>query len=143
PENNTALEGLYLSNGMYCTQCEAEGFRRITFFPDRPDVLSRFTTTLHADKTRYLLLLSNGNPVHSEEEEGGRHCMVWEDPYPKPCYLFALVAGDLACLEEGYTTFSGRRVALRLYAEHRDLEKLKIALYALKSAMYWDEYVYG
>ena len=123
PEKNTALDGLYRSNGMYCTQCEAEGFRRITFFPDRPDVLARFTTTVRADKKRYPLLLSNGNPV-DQGEDGDRHWVTWEDPFPKPCYLFALVAGDLACLGDSYTTGSGRQVSLRLYAEHRDLDKL-------------------
>ncbi|MBL7249424.1 aminopeptidase N [Alloalcanivorax sp. C16-2] len=143
PEKNTALEGLYRSNGMYCTQCEAEGFRRITFFPDRPDVLSRFTTTIHADKSAYPLLLSNGNPVDAGEEEGDRHFATWEDPFPKPCYLFALVAGDLACLSDTFTTASGREVALRLYAEHRDLDKLDHAMDSLKRAMAWDEQVFG
>ncbi|MBF5057922.1 aminopeptidase N [Alcanivorax sp. 521-1] len=143
PENNTALEGLYRSNGMYCTQCEAEGFRRITFFPDRPDVLSRFTTTIHADKSAYPLLLSNGNPVDAGEEQGGRHYATWEDPFPKPCYLFALVAGDLACLSDTFITASGREVALRLYAEHRDLDKLDHAMDSLKRAMAWDERVFG
>jgi len=143
PEKNTALEGLYRSNGMYCTQCEAEGFRRITFFPDRPDVLSRFTTTIHADKSAYPLLLSNGNPVDAGDEEGGRHFATWEDPFPKPCYLFALVAGDLACLSDTFTTASGREVALRLYAEHRDLDKLDHAMDSLKRSMAWDEKVFG
>lgn len=143
PESNTALEGLYRSNGMYCTQCEAEGFRRITFFPDRPDVLSRFTTTIHADRATYPLLLSNGNPVDSGDEEGGRHFATWDDPFPKPCYLFALVAGDLACLEDSFRTASGRDVALRLYAEHRDLDKLGHAMDSLKRAMAWDEQVFG
>ena len=142
-ESNTALEGLYRSNGMYCTQCEAEGFRRITFFPDRPDVLSRFTTTIHADRAAYPLLLSNGNPVDSGDEEGGRHFATWDDPFPKPCYLFALVAGDLACLEDSFRTASGRDVALRLYAEHRDLDKLGHAMDSLKRAMAWDEQVFG
>ncbi len=143
PESNTALEGLYRSNGMYCTQCEAEGFRRITFFPDRPDVLSRFTTTIHADKAAYPLLLSNGNPVDGGDEDGGRHFATWDDPFPKPCYLFALVAGDLACLEDSFRTASGRDVALRLYAEHRDLDKLGHAMDSLKRAMAWDEQVFG
>ena len=142
PEKNTALEGLYMSNGMYCTQCEAQGFRHITFFPDRPDVLSRFRTTVRADKQRYPLLLSNGNPV-AQGEEGERHWVTWEDPFPKPCYLFALVAGDLACLEDVFTTVSGREVALRLYAEHRDLDKLDHAMESLKNAMRWDEQTYG
>ncbi|PKM23146.1 MAG: aminopeptidase N [Gammaproteobacteria bacterium HGW-Gammaproteobacteria-14] len=142
PRQNTALEGLYVSNGMYCTQCEAEGFRRITFFPDRPDVLSRFTTTVRADKSRYPLLLSNGNPIEQGEEEG-RHWVTWEDPFAKPCYLFALVAGDLACLEDRFTTLSGRSVALRIYAEHQDLDKLDFAMDSLKRSMRWDEQVYG
>ena len=142
PEKNTALDGLYRSNGMYCTQCEAQGFRHITFFPDRPDVLSRFRTTVRADKKRYPLLLSNGNPVE-QGEEGDRHWVTWEDPFPKPCYLFALVAGDLACLEDSYTTGSGRQVSLRLYAEHRDLDKLDHAMLSLKNAMRWDEDTYG
>ncbi|MCC1497176.1 aminopeptidase N [Alcanivorax sp. 1008] len=142
PRSNTALEGLYVSKGMYCTQCEAEGFRRITFFPDRPDVLSRFTTTVRADKSRYPLLLSNGNPV-AEGEEDGRHWVTWEDPFAKPCYLFALVAGDLACLEDTFTTTSGRSVKLRIYAEHHDLDKLDFAMDSLKRSMLWDEQVYG
>jgi aminopeptidase N len=142
PASNTALEGLYVSKGMYCTQCEAEGFRRITFFPDRPDVLSRFTTTVRADRQRYPLLLSNGNPV-AQGEEGSRHWVTWEDPFAKPCYLFALVAGDLACLEDRFVTMSGRTVLLRIYAEHRDLDKLDFAMGALQRSMRWDEEVYG
>lgn len=143
PQQNTALEGLYKSDGMFCTQCEAEGFRRITFFPDRPDVMSVFTTTLVADKTRYPVLLSNGNPVASGDADGGRHWVTWEDPWPKPSYLFALVAGDLALLEDHYTTASGREVALRIYAERKDLDKLDHAMVSLKNAMRWDEQVYG
>ena len=142
PEKNTALEGLYMSKGMYCTQCEAEGFRRITFFPDRPDVLSRFTTTVRAERARYPLLLSNGNPV-AQGEEGDRHWVRWEDPFAKPCYLFALVAADLACLEDTFVTCSGRQVALRIYAEQRDLDKLGHAMDSLKRAMRWDEETYG
>ena len=142
PENNTALEGLYVSRGMYCTQCEAEGFRRITFFPDRPDVLSRFTTTIRADRQRYPVLLSNGNPVRQGEEQG-RHWVTWEDPVPKPCYLFALVAGDLAHIEDAFETASGRQVALRIYAEAHDLDKLGHAMDSLKRSMEWDERVYG
>ena len=143
PQDNTALEGLYKSDGMFCTQCEAEGFRRITFFPDRPDVMSVFTTTLVADKVRYPVLLSNGNPVASGEADGGRHWVTWEDPWPKPSYLFALVAGDLALLEDHYTTASGRVVTLRIYAERKDLDKLDHAMTSLKNAMRWDEEVYG
>lgn len=142
PENNTALEGLYVSRGMYCTQCEAEGFRRITFFPDRPDVLSRFTTTVRADRNAYPVLLSNGNQVASGQE-GDRHWVTWEDPFAKPCYLFALVAGDLAFIEDEYITVSDRVVTLRLYAEDRDLDKLGHAMDSLKHAMDWDERVYG
>lgn len=143
PHENTALEGLYKSDGMFCTQCEAEGFRRITFFPDRPDVMSVFRTTIVADKARYPVLLSNGNPVDSGEDEGGRHWVTWDDPWPKPSYLFALVAGDLALLEDRYTTASGREVALRIYAERKDLDKLDHAMQSLKHAMRWDEKVYG
>lgn len=142
PEKNTALEGLYVSKGMYCTQCEAEGFRHITFFPDRPDVLSKFTTTVRASKAEYPLLLSNGNPV-AQGEDGERHWVRWEDPFAKPCYLFALVAGDLACLEDSFVTCSERTVALRIYAESRDLNKLGHAMDSLKRAMRWDEEVYG
>jgi len=143
PQENTALEGLYKSDGMFCTQCEAEGFRRITFFPDRPDVMSIFTTTLVADRERYPVLLSNGNPVASGEADGGRHWVTWEDPWPKPSYLFALVAGDLAQLEDRFTTASGREVVLRIYAERKDLDKLDHAMASLKNAMRWDEEVYG
>ncbi|WP_010325349.1 aminopeptidase N [Marinobacterium stanieri] len=143
PHENTALEGLYKSDGMFCTQCEAEGFRRITFFPDRPDVMSIFRTTLTADKSQYPVLLSNGNPVASGDAEEGRHWVTWEDPWPKPAYLFALVAGDLALLEDSFTTCSGREVALRIYAEHKDLDKLEYSMTSLKNAMRWDEEVYG
>ena len=143
PHENTALEGLYKSDGIFCTQCEAEGFRRITFFPDRPDVMSIFRTTLTADKGRYPVLLSNGNPVDSGETSEGRHWVTWEDPWPKPAYLFALVAGDLALLEDSFVTSSGREVALRIYAERKDLDKLDFAMASLKNAMRWDEDVYG
>ncbi|GAA0784415.1 aminopeptidase N [Marinobacterium sediminicola] len=143
PHENTALEGLYKSDGMFCTQCEAEGFRRITFFPDRPDVMSIFRTTLVADKALYPVLLSNGNPIESGEDGEGRHWVTWDDPWPKPSYLFALVAGDLAMLEDRYTTTSGREVALRIYAEPKDLDKLDYAMQSLKNAMRWDEDVYG
>lgn len=143
PETNTALEGLYKSDGMFCTQCEAEGFRRITFFPDRPDVMSVFSTTVEADKTLYPELLSNGNPVQSGVSEGNRHWVTWEDPFPKPAYLFALVAGDLQHIEDSYTTASGREVALKIYAEAKDLDKLNYAMTSLQNAMKWDEEVYG
>ncbi len=110
PKANTALEGLYLSNGMLCTQCEAEGFRKITYFLDRPDVMTLFTTTLIGDKDRYPVLLSNGNKVAQGELPDNRHWVTWEDPFKKPCYLFALVAGQLECLEDRFTTQSGRDI---------------------------------
>ncbi|WP_409522806.1 aminopeptidase N [Nitrincola sp. MINF-07-Sa-05] len=143
PQTNTALEGLYLSDGMFCTQCEAEGFRRITFFPDRPDVMSVFTTTIEADKQAYPILLSNGNAVAQGDADNNRHWVTWEDPFPKPSYLFALVAGDLSCLEDSYTTLSGRRVKLQIFAEKKDLDKLDHAMRSLQNAMRWDEEVYG
>ncbi|MFC6668844.1 aminopeptidase N [Marinobacterium aestuariivivens] len=144
PQDNTALEGLYRSDGMYCTQCEAEGFRRITFYLDRPDVMSVFTTTVEADARRYPVLLSNGNPVASGSlEDEGRHWVTWQDPFPKPAYLFALVAGDLAHIERPFKTASGRDVTLRIYAESRDLDKLDHAMESLVKAMRWDEKVYG
>ncbi len=143
PEKNTALEGLYVSKGMFLTQCEAEGFRRITFYPDRPDVMARFRTTLEADRERFPLLLSNGNPVAREELPNGRHRVTWEDPFKKPCYLFAMVAGELACREDFFTTCSGRRVKLQFFTEARDLDKVEHALESLKRAMRWDEEKYG
>jgi aminopeptidase N len=143
PEANTALEGLYLSDGFYCTQCEAEGFRRITFYIDRPDVMSVFTTTLVADKNAYPVLLSNGNPVDQGDSEEGRHWVTWEDPFKKPAYLFALVAGDLQKVQDHFTTVSGRKVTLEIYADQKDLDKLHHAMESLKAAMKWDEEVYG
>jgi aminopeptidase N len=143
PVDNTVLEGLYRSGSMLCTQCEAEGFRRITFFPDRPDVLSRFTTTLVADPQRYPVLLSNGNLIDRTELADGRLKVTWRDPFPKPCYLFALVAGDLFCREDAFTTASGRCIDLRLYVEHHNRDKCDHALHALKQAMHWDEDTYG
>ncbi|MBR9885143.1 MAG: aminopeptidase N [Oceanospirillales bacterium] len=143
PQSNTALEGLYKSDGMFCTQCEAEGFRRITFYPDRPDVMSVFRTTVVAERARYPVLLSNGNPVELGDEDDGRHFVTWEDPFPKPAYLFALVAGDLAVLEDSYTTASGRSVKLQIFADSKDLDKLDHAMLSLKRAMQWDEQVYG
>src|SRR5690606_28870134 len=123
PESNTALEGLYKSSGMFCTQCEAEGFRKITYYLDRPDVMSKFTTTLSAEQHRYPVLLSNGNPIASGAEEGGRHWATWEDPFKKPAYLFALVAGDLWCVEDTFTTMSAREVTLRIYVEPENIDK--------------------
>jgi len=143
PDKNTALEGLYVSGGMFCTQCEAEGFRRITFFPDRPDVMARYTTTLVADKSRYPVLLSNGNPVEQGEMDDGRHWARWQDPFPKPSYLFALVAGDLYCQEDSFQTCSGRDVALKIFVEHENRHKCDHALQSLKQAMKWDEETYG
>ncbi len=143
PETNTALEGLYASGGMLCTQCEAEGFRKITFYPDRPDVMARFVTRLEADKARYPVLLSNGNLIAAGDLPGGRHFVTWSDPFPKPAYLFAAVAGDLACKTDEYITVSGRRVALRIYVEPHDLPKVDHAMESLKKAMAWDEQVYG
>lgn len=143
PQNNTALEGLYKSDGMFCTQCEAEGFRRITFYPDRPDVMSVFRTTVEADKAAYPVLLSNGNPVERGDLDDGRHFVTWEDPFKKPAYLFALVAGDLAHIEDTFTTQSGRDVRLQIFAESKDLNKLQYAMTSLQKSMRWDEEVYG
>ena len=143
PKRNSTLKGLYESNGILCTQCEAEDFRRITFFPDRPDVLARYTTTIRAARAEYPILLSNGNLVASGELDGGRHFARWEDPFPKPSYLFALVAGDLACLEDAFTTASGREVTLRIYSEPHNIGRCGHAMASLVKAMRWDEEVYG
>ncbi len=143
PQKNTALEGLYQSAGMFCTQCEAEGFRRITWYLDRPDVMACFTTSITADKAKYPVLLSNGNPIESKELPDGRHMMSWHDPFPKPCYLFALVAGDLCHIEDSYTTASGRNVVLQIYVEPENIDKCEHALQSLKKAMVWDEQNYG
>ncbi|HUJ03939.1 MAG TPA: aminopeptidase N [Rhizomicrobium sp.] len=143
PAANTALEGLYVSDGMFCTQCEAEGFRHITYFLDRPDVLAVYTTRIEAGKAKYPILLSNGNLTDSGDLPGGRHFAVWNDPFPKPCYLFALVAGDLGVLKDEFTTMSGRKVALRIYVEHGNEERAAYAMDSLKRAMRWDEETYG
>lgn len=143
PETNTALEGLYKSGSMFCTQCEAEGFRKITFYLDRPDVMSQFTTTLTADRQRYPILLSNGNPVASGSEDDGRHWATWQDPFKKPAYLFALVAGDLWCVEDTFVTMSQREIALRIYVEPENIDKVQHAMNSLKKSMRWDEEVYG
>ncbi len=143
PQDNTALEGLYLSRGLYCTQCEPEGFRRITFFPDRPDITAVYRTRIVADKARCPVLLSNGNLVGEGELPHGRHWAEWHDPFAKPSYLFALVAGDLACAEDRFTTRSGRDVALRLYVERGKENRCAHALAALKKAMRWDEKRFG
>lgn len=143
PESNTALEGLYKSGSMFCTQCEAEGFRKITYYLDRPDVMSKFTTTLSAEQHKYPVLLSNGNPIASGPEEGGRHWATWEDPFFKPAYLFALVAGDLWAIEDTFETMSKREVALRIYVEPENIDKCQHAMDSLKKSMRWDEEVYG
>jgi len=143
PQHNTALEGLYRSGGNFFTQCEPEGFRRITYHPDRPDVLGRFTTTIEADRARYPVLLSNGNCIAEGDAGDGRHFVTWQDPFPKPSYLFALVAGDLACVEDEFVTRSGRRVPLRLYVRPGDEPKGPHALKSLKKAMAWDERTFG
>ena len=143
PKANTALEGLFLSNGMLCTQCEAEGFRKITYFLDRPDVMAKFTTTLIGDKDRYPVLLSNGNKIAQGELAGNRHWVTWEDPFNKPSYLFALVAGQLDCIEDSFITQSGRTISLQIFVEKHDLDKCAHAMQSLKNAMRWDEEVYG
>jgi aminopeptidase N len=143
PSANTQLSGLYRSNGTYCTQCEAEGFRRITYFPDRPDVMAVYTTRIEADKRETPVLLSNGNLVESGDTQDGRHFAVWHDPHPKPSYLFALVGGDLACVEDRFLTMSGRNVTLRIYIEHGKEDRTAYAMDSLKRAMRWDEDVFG
>ncbi|WP_044562647.1 aminopeptidase N [Azospirillum sp. B4] len=145
PQDNTALEGLYKSSGNYCTQCEAEGFRKITYFLDRPDVMARYTTTIEAEQARYPVLLSNGNLTASgpSATEPGRHWARWEDPWPKPCYLFALVAGTLVHIEDRFATRSGRDVTLRIYVEPGNEAKCGHAMESLKKSMKWDEDVYG
>ncbi len=143
PQDNKALTGLYRSNDLFCTQCEAHGFRRITYYQDRPDVMASFTTTIVGDKTKYPLMLSNGNPTQQGDMEGNKHFVTWEDPFKKPCYLFALVAGDLALVKDTYTTSSGRSVDLELYIEHGDEDKCAHAMESLKKSMAFDERVYG
>ncbi|TKB50417.1 aminopeptidase N [Ferrimonas sediminicola] len=139
PANNTALEGLYKSEGTFCTQCEAEGFRRITYYLDRPDVLARYTTRIEADRAAYPYLLANGNQVESGELPDGRHFATWVDPFPKPSYLFALVAGDFDLLEDSFTTASGRDVALQLFVDKGQKHRGHHAMASLKRAMKWDE----
>ncbi len=143
PQDNSKLMGLYASGGLLCTQCEAEGFRRITFFPDRPDVLSRYSVRMAADKALYPVLLANGDPVEQGELPGGRHWARWNDPFPKPCYLFALVAGDLACNADRFVTMSGREVQLGIWVREADLPRTAHAMQALRNSMAWDERVYG
>ncbi|PLX86784.1 MAG: aminopeptidase N [Desulfuromonas sp.] len=143
PEGNSALEGLYRSSGIYCTQCEAQGFRKITYYPDRPDVMARFSTTLIADPVACPILLSNGNLVSSTTLDDGRSKVVYDDPFPKPSYLFALVAGRLSAIEDSYRTRSGREVKLQIFVEESNLDQCQHAMRSLKHAMNWDEKVYG
>ncbi len=143
PEKNTALSGLYKSSGNFCTQCEAEGFRRITYYYDRPDVMAKFTTRITADPRHYPVMLSNGNLVDKGTLDNGRHWVLWEDPHPKPAYLFALVAGDLAHIYDTFTTMSGRQVDLYIYTEHHNIDQCDHAMLSLKNAMKWDEEVFG
>ncbi len=143
PGRNTALEGLYISKGMYCTQCEAEGFRRITYFLDQPDVMATYRVRIEADKIAFPILLSNGNKTDEGDVAEGRHFAVWNDPFPKPSYLFALVAGNLEYLEDQFTTKSGSRVTLRIFVDEADLDKCPHAMESLKKAFLWDEQVYG
>jgi len=143
PKDNTALSGLYVSNGSFFTQCEAEGFRRITYFPDRPDVMARYTVTITADKARVPVLLSNGNPGTLTDLGDGRRRITWTDPHPKPCYLFALVAGDLVAVKDSFTTHSGRKVDLGIWVRSGDEDRCDHAMRSLKTAMKWDEDVFG
>jgi aminopeptidase N len=144
PSANSQLMGLYRSSGTYCTQCEAEGFRRITYFPDRPDVMAVYTTRIEADRAEAPILLANGNLVESGPlSDGTRHYAVWHDPFPKPAYLFALVGGDLACVEDEFVTMSGRRVALRIFVEHGKQDRCGYAMDSLKRSMRWDEEAFG
>lgn len=143
PKKNTRLEGLYYSGGMFCTQCEAEGFRHITYFMDRPDVLSTYTVRIEADKSAYPVLLSNGNPGETGELDNNRHFACWQDPFPKPCYLFALVAGDLCCRTDTFETAEGNSVELNVFVRAEDHEKTGYALEALKRSMEWEEQRFG
>ena len=143
PQLNTSMMGLYRSRTMFCTQCEAEGFRRITYFPDRPDIMSIFTVKIVADKTNYPILLSNGNAIERADLEGGRHSITWHDPFKKPSHLFALVAGTLSVVEDSFTTVSGRKIPLQIFVEEKDLDKCAHAMLSLKKSMRWDEDVYG
>jgi aminopeptidase N len=143
PDDNTSLEGLYRSRGLFCTQCEAEGFRKISWFPDRPDVMATYRVTIDADRAQCPELLSNGNLVEAMDLEDGRHRAVWEDPFPKPSYLFALVAGDLARVEDSFRTMSGREVRLFILVEAKDLDKCAHAMDSLKRSMRWDEQRFG
>ena len=141
PEKNTRLEGLYISGGHFCTQCEAEGFRRITYFQDRPDVMCTITTTITAPK-EYPILLSNGNRI-DYTDNGNTHTAVWDDPFKKPCYLFALVGGDLVGIQDTFTTKSGRKVDLKIYTDYGNENRLGYAMDSLIRSMAWDEKVWN
>ena len=150
PEDNTQLSGLYKSDGMYCSQCEAMGFRRITYYPDRPDNMAVFDQVrIEADQDKYPLLLSNGNLIeegtvdNENSDASQRHYVIWSDPYPKPSYLFATVAGDLGGIKDEFVTGSGRKVALRLFSEPKNVDKLHYAMDSLKRSMKWDEERFG
>ena len=143
PVENTALEGLFKSGDAYCTQCEAEGFRRISYYLDRPDVMATFTTKVIADKVKFPYLLSNGNKVAEGDLADGQHFVQWHDPFPKPCYLFALVAGDFDVLSDNYRTGSGRDVALEIFVDKGNLHKADHAMASLKHSMKWDEETFG
>jgi len=137
------LSGLYKSGSAYCTQCEAEGFRRITYYLDRPDVMAKYRVRLEADKKSCPLLLSNGNFLEKGDLGNNRHYALWEDPFPKPSYLFAVVAGDLGSIKDTYTTKSGREVTIEIFSEHDNVDKLDHAMESVKKAMKWDEDKYG
>ncbi|HAT32087.1 MAG TPA: aminopeptidase N, partial [Janthinobacterium sp.] len=143
PEKNTSLSGLYVSNGNFFTQCEAEGFRRITFFPDRPDVMAKYTVMLRANRKKFPVLLSNGNLIEEGDLGDGRHYAKWEDPFKKPSYLFALVAARLVCQEERYMLESGREVLLQVWVEEGNLDKTDYAMQSLKNSIRWDEERFG
>jgi aminopeptidase N len=143
PQDNTSLEGLYKAGGIFCTQCEAQGFRKITYFPDRPDVMTHFTTTIVGDASRYPVMLSNGNPVESGKTPDGRSWITWRDPFKKPSYLFALVAGDLQVIEDKFQTKSGRDILLQIFVEEENITKCDHAMLSLKQAMKWDEETFG
>lgn len=143
PEDNTQLSGLYKSGSMYCTQCEAMGFRRITYFPDRPDNMSKYRVKITAEAQNFPVLLSNGNLLEQGTTENGRHYALWEDPFRKPSYLFALVAGNLGCIKDTYRTKSGQQVQLAIFSEHENVNKLHYAMDSLKRSMKWDEARFG
>jgi len=144
PKNNTQLSGLYFADGLFCTQCESHGFRRITYFIDRPDTLASYRVSITADSEKYPVLLSNGNRIaQGQHPDKGTHFVEWEDPFKKPCYLFALVAGNLSCISDYYVTQSGRRVALRMYSDHDNQDKCEHAMTSVKNAMRWDEEQFG